>query len=221
MPSYITLNIIFLTTASVELKRRIEENEPVWDEPWKRKLEAEYRDLRQSGLDHANAAKSLLSVKAGLLLRLALERRQLPAFVRDPDFDREVRVEPEHWMSSADAEKLPLLFPLCHPFSVARADGDYLRTAMDEVYVWRSTFDTWMSKNGLVPKRAGAWRKNAVKQAISALWPDGEAGMYWQQRNDRINEWLSCNGYTKVSDATIKRAFEKVRAERALARPPR
>ena len=214
MPEYTALRIIFLTTATSELTDIIADCEPDWDDDWKDRLKDAFRDVLKFGGDRSTAESWHRLQKALLFLRLELERRELAVFVRDPNTDRELALQPEHWTHLAPKSFIATApfdnFLLAGSFSVARPDGSRFEGRMDAAYAWSSDFETWMRKRKLVRRPQADWQKSAVKQAVHSLWPERPPDMKWSARNEKINEWLAHNEFPKVSDATIRRALREI-----------
>ena len=62
-------------------------------------------------------------------------------------------------------------------------------------------------------KRAPAHRREAVKEAIHAIWGENgpDLGVTEEIRNWKINNWLRANDRTVVGEATIRRALQEMR----------
>jgi hypothetical protein len=194
---------------SREEERKIQDDPEVFD----KELEQEWHQRKE----------------ANLFLRLEIEAKRLVACTRDPEIGQTLQLRSDDWIPSGWDDYIPpgiwTDYIIPDDYEAPGPNGTLIRGALRPVFFMRDEFEAWLKKTfGATEsiatiskpnektenlKRDRAHRKEAVKEAVRAIWGKNVPnGLPAKIRDQTINEWLTENGRIEVGEATIRRALE-------------
>ncbi len=221
---------IWLTDAYelvVDLVSEHPERLPRFDEDWCEALRKS-RQLEQTvGHDSDTFDKDLeeewhCRKEANLFLRLEIEEKRITTCTRDPQTGDVLQLPSDGWVSDAWDGYIPpgiwsdYIVP--GDYEAPGPNGTFIHGALRPVFFIRSEFEAWLketfgSEVSLNPKE-GTRVRDAVKEAVRAIWGSPPAGVAATRKQERINSWLAENGRLGASLQTIRRALSEMRRER-------
>jgi hypothetical protein len=175
--------------------------------------------------------------EANLFLRLEIEAKKLVACTRDPETGDILQLRSDNWIPSGWDDYIPpgiwTDYIIPNDYEAPGPNGTFIRGALRPVFFMRDEFEAWFKKTfgateSIVAisepnpklqnlKRAHAHRREAVKEAVHAIWGKNEPdlGVTEGIRFKKINDWLEEKGRVTVKEATIRRALRELRSDRS------
>ena len=207
---------------SEALRKSREEERKIQDDPeaFDKELEEEWHQRKE----------------ANLFLRLAIEAKKLVACTRDPETGDILQLRSDDWIPSGWDDYIPpgiwTDYIIPDDYEAPGPNGTLIRGALRPVFFIRDEFEAWFKKTFGATElivaisksssklqnfnRAHAHRREAVKEAIHAIWGEsGPLGVTEGRRMEKINEWLKLKGRITVEQATIRRALKELWPDRS------
>ena len=228
---------IWLTDAYERVARLVSElpeNPPKFDKYWSEALrkskELERKIQDPEVYDAELEAEWNCRKEANLILRLAIEAKELIAYVRDPRTGETLQLSSDDWIPSDWDDYIPSgiwsNYIIPDHYDAPGPNGTSIQ-ALRPVFLMLGEFKMWLeqalgaensaaTRNVPLRERVVAHRQQSVIEAVVAIWgPNGPPpGVMTRARLQEINKWLLEHGRAQVAEPTVRRALAKMRRER-------